>query len=57
MEYWSLLPENQNKGLCFGEDIDYKLILSINEKLLGKIYSGKTGGVNMNSFYLKDLML
>lgn len=55
--YWSLLPENQNKGLCFGEDVDYKLILSINEKLLGKIYSGKTGGVNLDSFYLKDLML
>lgn len=54
--YWSLLPENQNKGLCFGEDVDYKLVLSINEKLLGKIYSGKTGGANMNSFYLKDLV-
>jgi homospermidine synthase len=55
--YWSLLPENQNKGLCFGEDVDYKLVLAINEKLLGKIYSGKTGGVNMKSFHLKDLML
>jgi homospermidine synthase len=55
--YWSLLPENQNKGLCFGEDVDYKLILSLNEKFLGKIYSGKTGGVNLDSFYLKDLML
>jgi homospermidine synthase len=55
--YWSLLPENQNKGLCFGEDVDYKLVLSINEKLLGKIYSGKTDGANVNSFYLKDLIL
>jgi len=55
--FWSLLPENQNKGLCFGEDVDYKLVLSINEKLLGKIYSGKTDGANVNSFYLKDLML
>lgn len=54
--YWSLLPENQNKGLCFGEDVDYKLILSINEKLLGKIYSGKTSGTNMKSFHLKDLL-
>ena len=55
--YWSLLPENQNKGLCFGEDVDYKLILSLNETFLGKIYSGKTGRANLDSFYLKDLML
>ena len=40
--YWALLPENQNKGLCFGEDVDYKTVLSITEKLLGKIYSNKT---------------
>ena len=40
--YWTLLPENQNKGLCFGEVVDYKTIFSITEKFLGKIYSGCT---------------
>jgi homospermidine synthase len=54
--YWALLPENQNKGLCFGEDIDYKTVFSITEKLLGKIYSGKTSGVNINSAKLVDLI-
>ncbi len=54
--YWALLPENQNKGLCFGEDVDYKTVFSITEKLLGKIYSGKTSGVNINSSKLVDLI-
>jgi homospermidine synthase len=54
--YWALLPENQNKGLCFGEDVDYKTVFSITEKLLGKIYSGKTSGVNINSAKLVDLI-
>jgi len=54
--YWALLPENQNKGLCFGEDVDYKTVFSITEKLLGKIYSNKTYGVNINSSKLVDLI-
>ena len=54
--YWALLPENQNKGLCFGEDVDYKTVLSITEKLLGKIYSNKTSGVNISSSKLVDLI-
>ena len=54
--YWSLLPENQNKGLCFGEDVDYKTVFSITERLLGKIYSGKTSGVSINSSKLVDLI-
>ena len=54
--YWALLPENQNKGLCFGEDVDYKTVFSITEKLLGKIYSGKTSGINVSSYKLVDLI-
>ena len=54
--YWTLLPENQNKGLCFGEDVDYKTVFSITEKLLGKIYSNKTSGVNISSSKLVDLI-
>ena len=54
--YWALLPENQNKGLCFGENVDYKTVFSITEKLLGKIYSGKTSGVNITSSKLVDLI-
>jgi len=54
--YWALLPENQNKGLCFGEDIDYKIVFSITEKLLGKIYSGKTSGIDVTSSKLVELI-
>jgi homospermidine synthase len=54
--YWALLPENQNKGLCFGEDVDYKTVFSITEKFLGKIYSNKTYGVSINSSKLVDLI-
>jgi homospermidine synthase len=54
--YWALLPENQNKGLCFGEDVDYKTVFSITEKFLGKIYSGCTSGVSINSSKLVDLI-
>jgi homospermidine synthase len=54
--YWTLLPENQNKGLCFGEDIDYKTVFSITEELLGKIYSNKTFGKTINSSKLVDLI-
>lgn len=54
--YWALLPENQNKGLCFGEDVDYKTVFSITERLLGKIYSGKTSGINVHSSKLVDLI-
>jgi homospermidine synthase len=54
--YWSLLPENQNKGLCFGEDVDYNLVLSINKHFLGTVYSGKTNGSTMKSFHLTDLV-
>jgi homospermidine synthase len=54
--YWALLPENQNKGLCFGEDVDYKTVFSITKKLLGKIYSGSTSGVSINSSKLVDLI-
>jgi len=55
--YWALLPENQNRGLCFGEDVDYKTVFSITEKLLGKIYSGKTSGINVSSYKLVDLIV
>ena len=54
--YWALLPENQNKGLCFGEDVDYKIVFLITEKLLGKIYSGKTSNDSINSSKLVDLI-
>ncbi len=54
--YWALLPENQNKGLCFGEDVDYKTVFSITEKLLGKIYSGRASSGSINSSKLVDLM-
>ena len=54
--YWALLPENQNKGLCFGESVDYKTVFSITKKFLGKIYSGYTSGVSMNSSKLVDLI-
>ena len=54
--YWALLPENQNKSLCFGEDVDYKTVFSITEKLLGKIYSGKTSEVSITSSKLVDLI-
>jgi homospermidine synthase len=54
--YWALLPENQNKGLCFGEDVDYKTVFSITEKLMGKIYSGRTSSGSLNSSKLVDLM-
>jgi homospermidine synthase len=54
--YWALLPENQNKGLCFGEDVDYKTVFSITKKFLGKIYSNKTYGVSINSSKLVDLI-
>ncbi len=54
--YWALLPENQNKGLCFGENLDYKTVFSITEKLLGKIYSGKTSGIDITSSKLVDLI-
>jgi homospermidine synthase len=54
--YWALLPENQNKGLCFGEDVDYKTVFSITQKLLGKIYSNKTFGETINSSKLVDLI-
>jgi homospermidine synthase len=54
--YWALLPENQNKGLCFGEDVDYKTVFSITQKLLGKIYSNKTFGTTINSSKLVDLI-
>jgi homospermidine synthase len=54
--FWALLPENQNKGLCFGEDVDYKTVFSITKKFLGKIYSGTTSGVSINSSKLVDLI-
>ena len=54
--YWALLPENQNKGLCFGEDVDYKTVFSITKKFLGKIYSNKTYGVSINISKLVDLI-
>jgi homospermidine synthase len=54
--YWALLPENQNKGLCFGEVVDYKTVFSITEKFLGKIYSGCTSGFSINSSKLVDLI-
>ncbi len=53
--YWALLPQNQNKGLCFGEDLDYKIIFSIIKKFLGNIYSNKTSGI-INSSKLIDLI-
>jgi homospermidine synthase len=54
--YWALLPENQNKGLCYGENVDYKTVFSITEKLLGKIYSGKTTGGSITGSKLVDLI-
>ena len=53
--YWALLPQNQNKGLCFGEDLDYNIIFSITQKFLGKIFSNKTFG-KINSSKLIDLI-
>jgi homospermidine synthase len=55
--YWALLPENQNKGLCYGDDIDYKLVIPLMEKYLGKVYSGKTNGVKIDGHRLVDLVV
>jgi homospermidine synthase len=55
--YWALLPENQNKGLCFGDMIDYKLVIPLMEKYLGKVYSGKTTGVKIDGHHLVDLVV
>ena len=55
--YWALLPENQNKGLCYGDDIDYKLVIPLMEKYLGKVYSGKTNGVKIDGHHLVDLVV
>ena len=39
-----------------GQLFYYKTVFSITEKLLGKIYSGKTSGINVTSSKLVDLI-